>query len=136
MEQLRERSTIFFSTHILDDVQRISDRVAILNQGRLITQASITELLSHRDGIVYRLVTRGQPGRIRQRLESLQWINQVEMKNNRSAVGWRIFTNEEAKAERELLRAVLADDDVRVLEFGRERVELEQVFMQLVNGDH
>jgi ABC-2 type transport system ATP-binding protein len=135
MEQLRERSTIFFSTHILDDVQRISDRVAILNQGRLIAQASTAELLSHKDGIAYRLVTRGQPERIRHRLDDLQWINHVEMKNNSSAVDWRIFTNHETKAEQDLLRAVLADEGVRVLEFGRERVELEQVFMQLVNGD-
>ncbi|MFX0076839.1 MAG: ABC transporter ATP-binding protein, partial [Candidatus Hermodarchaeota archaeon] len=31
MEKLREYSTIFYSTHILDDVQRVSDTVGILN---------------------------------------------------------------------------------------------------------
>ena len=35
MESLRHESTIFYSTHILDDVQRVSDRVAILNKGNL-----------------------------------------------------------------------------------------------------
>src|SRR5690349_10434758 len=35
MEKLRKHTTIFYSTHLLDDVQRVSDRVAILNHGRL-----------------------------------------------------------------------------------------------------
>jgi ABC-2 type transport system ATP-binding protein len=32
MERLRKHTTIFYSTHILDDVQRVSDTVAILNR--------------------------------------------------------------------------------------------------------
>jgi ABC-2 type transport system ATP-binding protein len=46
MEKLRQHTTIFYSTHILDDVQRVSDTVAILNQGRLIAEAPIDELLA------------------------------------------------------------------------------------------
>ena len=33
MEKLRKYTTIFYSTHILEDVQRVSDTVAILNRG-------------------------------------------------------------------------------------------------------
>jgi ABC-type multidrug transport system ATPase subunit len=36
MERLRKYTTIFYSTHILDDVQRVSDTVCILNKGMLI----------------------------------------------------------------------------------------------------
>src|SRR6185295_16064064 len=36
MERLRQHTTIFYSTHILADVQRVSDTVAILNRGKLI----------------------------------------------------------------------------------------------------
>src|SRR3712207_6456261 len=45
MERLRKHTTIFYSTHILDDVQRVSDSVAILNHGRLVAQAPIEQLL-------------------------------------------------------------------------------------------
>lgn len=41
---LRGRTTVFFSTHILGDVERVCDTVAILDHGRLVTQAPITEL--------------------------------------------------------------------------------------------
>ncbi|MFX1481637.1 MAG: ABC transporter ATP-binding protein, partial [Promethearchaeota archaeon] len=59
MESLREESTIFYSTHILDDVQRVSDRVAILNKGNLIAQAPIEELLVGSEGVAYTLVLEG-----------------------------------------------------------------------------
>lgn len=44
MERLRPRCTIFYSTHILDDVQQVSDSVVILNQGRLVAHVATAEL--------------------------------------------------------------------------------------------
>ena len=45
MRELRGEVTVFYSTHILDDVQRVSDHVAILDGGRLVTAAPTAELL-------------------------------------------------------------------------------------------
>ena len=36
--------TIFFSTHILSDIESISDQVAILNHGQLIAEGKLEEL--------------------------------------------------------------------------------------------
>ncbi|WP_431280431.1 ATP-binding cassette domain-containing protein [Leifsonia poae] len=44
IDSLRGRTTIFFSTHILGDVERVCDSVAILDRGRVVTQAPIPEL--------------------------------------------------------------------------------------------
>src|SRR5262249_9474736 len=41
---LRDRTTVFMSTHILADVERVCDRVAILNSGRLVVASSVAEL--------------------------------------------------------------------------------------------
>jgi ABC-2 type transport system ATP-binding protein len=46
MRELKGVTTIFFSTHILDDVQRCSDYVAILDKGRLVTAAKTSDLLA------------------------------------------------------------------------------------------
>jgi ABC-2 type transport system ATP-binding protein len=45
MARLREYTTIFYSTHILDDVQRVSDSVVILDSGRKVADAPATQLL-------------------------------------------------------------------------------------------
>ncbi len=40
--------TVFFSSHVLGDVEQICDRVAILSKGRLVVQGRVDELLSRR----------------------------------------------------------------------------------------
>ncbi|RPI84422.1 MAG: ABC transporter ATP-binding protein [Chloroflexi bacterium] len=43
---LRGKVTVFFSTHILNDVERVCDTVAILNKGELLLESSRDELLN------------------------------------------------------------------------------------------
>ena len=45
MRDLQGEVTVFYSTHILEDVQRVSDHVAILDGGRLIQAAPTKDLL-------------------------------------------------------------------------------------------
>ena len=59
MERLRKHTTVFYSTHILEDVQRVSDSVAILNHGQLVAQAPIAQLLNGSGDITYTLAIRG-----------------------------------------------------------------------------
>jgi ABC-2 type transport system ATP-binding protein len=40
----REGKTVFFSTHILNDVETICDRVGVLNRGRLVGSGLLNEL--------------------------------------------------------------------------------------------
>jgi ABC-2 type transport system ATP-binding protein len=47
---LAGRTTVFFSTHILSDVERVCDRVAILDRGRVVAQAGIDELKTRHGG--------------------------------------------------------------------------------------
>jgi len=47
MLELRSRGkTVFFSTHILSDVESICDRVAILNRGKLLSCGMLNDLIS------------------------------------------------------------------------------------------
>src|SRR5512139_3379758 len=62
MSRIRKYATIFYCTHILDDVQRVSDQVAIVNQGELVTQASIDELLGGTNELVYSVTLKGSAG--------------------------------------------------------------------------
>ncbi len=39
-----EGRTVFFSSHLLDEVERVADRVAIIHQGRIILTASMDEI--------------------------------------------------------------------------------------------
>jgi ABC-2 type transport system ATP-binding protein len=125
LESLRGRSTVFYSTHILDDVQRVSDRVVILNQGQIAAQGAIDELL---DRNVFQIKLRGNVAGIREQLGSIPWIRAVEIHEDTL----NVHVSDSQRAEVELLRLVMADSDAIVLEFGRSNYALEDVFVNLV----
>ncbi len=55
ISRLRGTATVFMSTHILNDVERVCDRVAILNLGHLVVEGPIDELLDRYAQPVYEL---------------------------------------------------------------------------------
>ncbi len=71
MERLRKHTTIFYSTHILDDVQKVSDTVAILNKGILVSQGPIATLLAGSEGPAYTLALTGVSAEVQAQVRAL-----------------------------------------------------------------
>ena len=134
MARLRGRTTIFYSTHILEDVQRVSDRVAILNGGALVAQAPVAQLLVGRGATAYTIALRGDLGAARERVAGQPWVAAMAIAHSNGTTEWRVDVTDERAAEAQLLRLVLADGRAQVLDFGRRRPNLEQVFVDLVEG--
>jgi ABC-2 type transport system ATP-binding protein len=135
MERLRQHTTIFYSTHLLDDVQRVSDTVAILSKGTLVAQAPIGELLDASGGApTYSIAMRGDSKKVWRRLEEQPWVSALSVTEANASPHLQVAVRDEAAAERDLLRLVMADPAVTVLEFGRTRHNLEDIFVDLVEG--
>ena len=141
MARLRDEqnTTIFYSTHILDDVQRVSDSVAILERGRLLAQAPIDELLTTggAGGTVYELALKGESGaaleQARTCVRSQSWISSLEEFSKPGGERrWIVRVTDESAAEENLLRLVLQTRGVRVTGFGRKRQSLEEAFFDLI----
>jgi ABC-2 type transport system ATP-binding protein len=63
--------TIFFNSHVLSDVEKICDKIAILDKGELICQGAIAELVGESQG--YRVKIRGgNPDLLKQRIRNLK----------------------------------------------------------------
>jgi ABC-2 type transport system ATP-binding protein len=135
MDSLREHTTIFYSTHILDDVQRVSDTVAILNQGQLVASGPIEQILDGKDGVVYTLSVKDGADGLGERLAKLPWVTHTTVAQRNGTRVWQISVSDESAAEQDLLRYVMADLAVTIVEFTRKRYELEKVFMDIVKGD-
>jgi ABC-2 type transport system ATP-binding protein len=135
MERLRKHTTIFYSTHILSDVQRVSDTVAILDHGKLISQAPIEELLNSNSKPVYTLALKGDTESARLRILDLSWVVGIQTKTVNSHASWEINVSDEEIAEAQLLQQVQLGGGVIVLEFGRRKVDLEDIFLSLTEGD-
>jgi ABC-2 type transport system ATP-binding protein len=134
MERLQAYTTIFYSTHLLDDVQQVSDTVAILNHGELVAQGPIEELLAGGDAPVYALVLKGDTRRALARIEALPWVSGVHEGTHNGCVTWEVGVTDDRAAEAHLLRHVLAEEALTVVEFSRKKFELEEIFMSIVEG--
>jgi ABC-2 type transport system ATP-binding protein len=134
MERLRKHTTIFYSTHILDDVQRVSDTVCILNHGELVAQAPIQELLAGSGKVMFQLKTRGDIQQIRSLITAQSWVTAVQVNQTDGRAEWQVSVSNPNAAEEQLLGLAMSDSRVKVTSFNQSKLDLEDVFMNLVGG--
>jgi ABC-2 type transport system ATP-binding protein len=139
MEKLRKYTTIFYSTHILEDVQRVSDTVAILNHGRLVAEAPIGELLAGDGSTIYDITLVGaQDAAIAEaqaRVSGQPWVQHLSMTLEDGLTCWQVSVTDEVAAEDQLQRLILEDRSLKVKHFGRKTYNLEEVFLELVGKE-
>ncbi len=132
MQRLRKYTTVFYSTHILDDVQKVSDTVAILHRGELVAHGPIEELLSGGKEKVYLVTLKGDASRARERVLAQEWVTDMQMQKSNAHAVWEVKVTDQAAAEAQLLRLLLADEQLMVTEFKQQEYELEDVFINIV----
>jgi ABC-2 type transport system ATP-binding protein len=133
MSKLRKYTTVFYSTHILDDVQRVSDTVTILNKGELVAQGPIEELLAGSEGVVYIIHLKGDTQAAYSQVQALPWVSAINAAERNGEMTWQVSVGDSQAAEEQLLK-LLVNGPVLVTEFRRKQYELEDVFLQVVEG--
>jgi ABC-2 type transport system ATP-binding protein len=124
---LAGRTTVFFSTHILADVERVCDNVAILSRGRVVEQATI-EALKSRHGRGQRLLVEvDDPTRLAQALAGQPWVRLLE----RDDATLRVTVADMAAAER-AIPAAISSNGLALRRLEADEVSLEEVFVELV----
>jgi ABC-2 type transport system ATP-binding protein len=111
--------TVLISSHMLDDVRRLADRVAILLEGRLLVQGNVDELLATTKRISVTLRDGSRPekapeGTIWQRIQGREWLATI-----------RDFSPEKERQ----VRALEYAERVEVL-----NLDLEELFKDFVKG--
>jgi len=112
--------TIFFSTHILSDVQTLCDRVAMLSRGRVVVSGKLSELL-----------------RQDTRRNDVTVVADAEYEANCSAQGFstrrladRLIVHVEGEEALQLLLKETLARGVRVLEVAPRQETLEEIFVR------
>jgi ABC-2 type transport system ATP-binding protein len=127
---LRGRTTVFFSTHILADVERVCDAVAILERGRVVASADIAELTAR--AAANRLVVEVEgdgAAAVAGKLTARPWLKSLETADGTL----RVTVSDLPVAQREIPAAITAAG-VALRRFEIEEASLEDVFVELVGG--
>jgi ABC-2 type transport system ATP-binding protein len=128
---LHGESTVVFSTHVLSDVERICDRVAILDRGRQVAEGPLEELLAAHARPLYRLIPGpGQDalvGTLVDRLRAVPWTMDVS-----AGAGLIRITVSDSTAARAGILPLVVATGVVLESFEQARPTLEDVFLELV----
>jgi ABC-2 type transport system ATP-binding protein len=131
MSRIRKYASIFYCTHILDDVQRVSDQVAIVNKGELIAQSSIDELLAGTGETVYTVTLRGDAEGAYAQVNEQPWVSGITAREDGRQTVWEVKVTDDAAAEDQLL-SLLVSAGLKVSDFGRKEYALEDIFLGIV----
>ena len=135
MAELRGDATVFYSTHILDDVQRVSDHVAILDEGRLVRAAATADLLGSFTKDRLRVVRGGATDATAVQLAALPGAISVEPCEHEAGIRAylvRIRPEDAGTVQREVTR-LASEHDLTLIENGLVRLDLEDVFLRLID---
>jgi ABC-2 type transport system ATP-binding protein len=132
LDGFRTTTTVFYSTHILDDVQRVSDSVCILNKGEIAAQGPIKQLLAGSAGPTFTVEIEGDANRARESLLAQSWVEDVSLSQETGSATLRVRVTDARTAETQLQRVLLVDNNLVIRQFAQETADLEDFFVQLV----
>ena len=130
IRDLRATSTVLLSSHVLSDVERVCDRVAIIDRGRLVTESPVNELLDRFAQPIWRLEAEPMAddalAALAEALRGEAWVTDVELGTQALRVG---VTDDPEAGQRLLARVV--ERRIPLLALERVRPTLEAVFLRL-----
>jgi ABC-2 type transport system ATP-binding protein len=123
-----EGRTVVLSSHLLDEVQRTCDAVAIVDRGNIIRQGPISELLSGAAFVIQ--IECSDPGRGRDLITSTNIGAQIEVEPLGLGITLPAGTNRDVIAE---IARVLVEGGISLYRLQHIQASLEQWFLQVTS---
>jgi ABC-2 type transport system ATP-binding protein len=134
VDRLKGRATVFFSSHILADVERVCDHVTIIDRGKKLLDAETRELLN-RYAMEQYLVT-VKPEQVKQTaaiIKNNSTVRDVSLQDGKLLI---ISEPGRSVAMAEELLPELIRQGITVTEFMQNRTNLEDAFFKILETNH
>jgi ABC-2 type transport system ATP-binding protein len=128
IKNLGQNKTVLFSSHILQEVEAICDRVIIINRGKLVANDKLSNLRQQVNNNNLLKVSFKEP------LEAawLERLNSVQAVNKISTYEWELVCTDASEAKRQLLELSL-QHNLNIISLQSGGQSLEDVFRSLTN---
>ncbi len=119
--------TIFLSTHLLDDVERVCDKVGILDGGKLVIEGNINQLLNETVGIIYdlKIENHNNLDSLKNDLVEYDFIRLANKSNDFLQIH---LDNDSDKYK---LLQIMIDKNINITSFSLHKTKLEDIFLSL-----
>lgn len=131
IENLKDKMTIFISTHIIDDISRVADRVVIIDKGSIIISESMDDLLEKYAKNILEISISSTEKDVKSILSKKAYIDNVEWDGNK----YKVTTYKKEEASKEILKMIV-DEDLILTSYEECNISLEDIFLKVVGNDY
>lgn len=133
ISSMRGECTVFFSTHILADVERTCDRVVMIHRGKVVAQELLAGLLRRYSTEQYELrVEDGQQERAMEMVRLLPSVREVVYESGEAGVIRVSAVHGRLDDLRRSVVKQMAQADIMVIDFHLVKRNLESIFLDVV----
>lgn len=134
IKDLKESKTIFLSTHILSDVERICDKVGIIFEGELIVSQNVSDLKKKYSQNRFLLRFDQDPTPLLAQIQRQAWCIDAHVgKNEEGVLTLLVHATDENKAKNELPQ-IATQRGFTLTRYEIVQPSLEDIFMQLTGA--
>lgn len=129
IKDLKKRCTILFSSHILPDVEELSDHIFIMHRGRIVVDSSMEKWMARHQQPVFVIRAERNIDDWVKTLSREPYVTHVERQGNQA----KITVTDPDSARWELLKRVNRDA-IPIQRFEMQRSSLEDLFLKVVRS--
>jgi ABC-2 type transport system ATP-binding protein len=130
IQSLSGKVTVFFSTHILADVERICDRIIIINEGKKLLEDSIEHIKEVPDVRTLEIELENKAdSSYFEKLNQLETITQIKEENYKL-----LISGHDIDLIRKNVNQILFENNIMAKKIFVQEVSLEDIFIKAVNN--
>ncbi len=133
IKQLRNQTTVFMSTHILSDVERVCDMVAIVRKGRLVTVSSVEALRAKYARSTFDIECLEDSRDFAEKLSHVPYLSDPQVLTDNGTQVLRVRALDIQKARCQLPR-LIAESGLTLSRYELNLPNLEDIFVEVING--
>lgn len=128
ISSLRGEKTVFFSTHILSDVERICDRVAILKEGKLLLNDTLDNTKKKFSRRIVKLEV-DNPLRIIEKIKREDFVEEVSFENQ----NFLIIKVKDLQRAGKRIPEIIVQENLSIMHFEVLEPTLEDIFFEVIS---
>jgi len=125
-----ENVTIFLTSHNMEEVEKLCDRIAIIQAGRLVAQGKPDELKARSGSTRIEIQGRGFSAQILDLVRGNPYVTGLEIQNG------QLIIDLIGEADLSDIVSTLVGNGAQIEEVRRTRASLEEVFLELTGENH
>jgi ABC-2 type transport system ATP-binding protein len=122
-----EKITIFLSTHILNDAEKVCNKICIIDEGKILLTENLSQLYKTYIQPIFDVEFEEDPGKDINPLKKLKWIEGIKENGHRIS----IYVKDIDYAKKEILKEI-SNLNTNVISYQIRKSTLEDIFMRMI----